>query len=205
MVEASGTGYSVAEIGELFAWLGAALRSSPYKLGVAYCTPFISDIGNTPCPAAGVLPRLEILCKIDFTMQQSQEQVRPSSGQCWHNMFRNPVVVKGYPIPRRSEYNTGLEIPLNMMAGLAQTQRANIFNERLFIKGFSTMLVPTKRSGNLLIWHLLFKEDGSRISYLDNTVQGGFSHRLRKLHNVLGVFNNPKNFDTVSIAIDMVI
>lgn len=80
------------------------------------------------------------------------------------------MVVEGYPIPRRSETDTGLEIPLNMMAGLARTQRANTFNEKLFIKGFSTMLVPTKHSGDLLIWHLLYNKDGNRISYLDNTI-----------------------------------
>ena len=54
------------------------------------------------------------------------------------------------------------------MAGLARTQRANIFNGKLFIKGFSTMLVPTKRCGDLLIWHLLYKQKGNHISYLDN-------------------------------------
>ncbi|OXV11398.1 hypothetical protein Egran_00836 [Elaphomyces granulatus] len=56
------------------------------------------------------------------------------------------------------------------MAGLARTQRINTFNGKLFIKGFSTMLVLTRYSGDLLIWHLLYNENGSRISYLDNTV-----------------------------------
>ena len=149
MVEAFGTGGFVAEIGEQFAWLGAALRSSPYELGVAYCTPSI-HFENAPHPVSGTPPSPHILCKIDFTVEE--EHLEPSNGQCWHNMFRNPVVVKGYPIPRRSESDTGLEIPLNMMAGLARTQRANIFNGKLFIKGFSTMLVPTKRCGDLLIW-----------------------------------------------------
>ena len=32
------------------------------------------------------------------------------------------------------------------------------------------MLVPTKCSGDLLIWHLLYNKDGNRISYLENTV-----------------------------------
>jgi hypothetical protein len=170
MVEAFGRGDSVAEIGEQLAWLGAALRSSPYELGVAYCTPFISDIDNAPHPVSGTTSWTDILCKIDFTVEEREEHLETSNGQCWHNMFRNPVVVKGYPIPRISESNTGLEIPLNMMAGLTRTQHANTFNRKLFIKGFSTMLLPTKHSGNLLIWHLLYNKDGSRISYLDNTI-----------------------------------
>jgi hypothetical protein len=32
------------------------------------------------------------------------------------------------------------------------------------------MLVPTKLSGDMLIWHFLYNRDGNRISYLDNTV-----------------------------------
>jgi hypothetical protein len=172
MVEAFGTGDAVAEIGEQLAWLGAALRSSPYELGVSYCTPFISDIrvDNAPPPAFGTSSAREILCKIGFTVEEEVKHLETSNGQCWHNMFRNPVVVRGYPTSRKSEPNAGLEIPLNMMAGLARAQRANVFNGKLAIKGFSAMLVPTKRSGDLLIWHLLYNKEGNRISYLDNTI-----------------------------------
>ncbi|RQM05375.1 hypothetical protein DH86_00004357 [Scytalidium sp. 3C] len=85
-------------------------------------------------------------------------------------MFRNPVVVKGYPIPRRSEPDTGLEIPLNIMAGLIGTRHINIFNEQLFIKSFSMMLVRTKEIEDLLIWHLFYDKNGHYISYSDNTV-----------------------------------
>jgi hypothetical protein len=172
MFEAFGTGDSVAEVGEQLAWLGAALRSSPYELGVAYCTPFISDIhvNNATHPVSERPCWFDSLCKIDFTVQEREKHLKPSNGQCWHNMFRNPVVVEGYPIPRRSEPDTGLEIPLNIMAGLARTRRVSTFNGQLFIKGFSTMLVPTKYTGDLLIWHLLYNKDGHRISYLENTV-----------------------------------
>lgn len=199
MVEAFGTGHSVAEIGEQLAWLGAALRSSPYELGVAYSMPFISDIriDNTPHQVSKTVSRPDILVEIDFTMQGKEEDIGPANGQCWHNMFRNPVVVKGYPIQRRSEPDTGLEIPLNMMAGLAQTQRANTFNGKLFIKGFSTMLIPTRHSGDLLLWHLLYNKDGNRISYLDNAVPytekvGVFN--LEKARHVVGWCSEVRNY-----------
>ena len=184
-MEAFGTGHSVAEIGEQLAWLGAALRSSPYELGVTYCTPFISDIHipNSQHSVSEWSPWLEILCKIDFIVQKMDEHLKLSNGQCWHNMFRNPVVVKGYPIPRRSEPNTGLEIPLNMMAGLAGTRLINTFNKQLFIKSFSTVLVPTKRDGSLLIWHLLFNKNGNRISYLDNTFPHAENLSISDLEN----------------------
>lgn len=169
IVEATGTAFSLVEVGEQFAWLGAALRSSPWESGVAYCSPFITDIHveNFPPSRITTSDRYNKLCKIGFTMEQ-MKYLTPSNGQCWHNMFNNPVVVKGYPIPYRSVETPGLELPLNMMAGLAQTSRADTFNGKLFIKGFSTMLIPTKCSGVLVNWHLLYNKDGNRLSYLNN-------------------------------------
>ncbi|KAI9727443.1 MAG: hypothetical protein M1834_008387 [Cirrosporium novae-zelandiae] len=115
---------SVAEIGEQFAWPGAALRSSPYESGVAYCTPFIRDIhgDNAPHPASERQDWLNIFCKIDFTVQQRGECLKHSNDQYWYNMFRNPIVVQGYPILHRPKSNTGLEISLNMKAGLIRTR-----------------------------------------------------------------------------------
>lgn len=170
--EAFGTKYSVAEIGEQFGWLGAALRSSIYKTGVTYCTPFVSNVSseNTPHSLTGTSSESDILCKIKFILQESEVHLAPSNGQCWHGMFKNPVVVKGYPIKRRIEHNTGLEIPLNIMAGLVRTRRVNVFNGNLFIKGFSTILVLKEHIGDLLIWHLLYNKDGNHISYLDNAI-----------------------------------
>ena len=204
MVEAFGTGVSVAEIGEQLAWLGAALRSSPYELGVASCTPFISNIhvDNAPHPVSGTPNVPGILCKTDFTVQESEERLEPSNGQCWHDLFRNPVTVKGYPIPRRSEPNTGLEISLNMMAALAQARRATIFGGKPFIKGFCTMLIPTRHVGDLVIWHMFFNKDGSHISYVDprtGNISGAHQESisffdLETARHVLGWCSNAKNY-----------
>lgn len=151
MVEAVGTRPSVAEIGEQFAWLGAALRSPPYELRIAYCMPFISSIRVNNCPHS--VPRTpsgpDILCEIDFIVQEREEHLNPSNSQHWHNIVRNPVIVKGYPIRRRSEPDTGLEVSPNMMGRLARTRRVDTFSGRLFIKGFSAELlsmdIPTIR------------------------------------------------------------
>ncbi|KAH8803460.1 hypothetical protein F5884DRAFT_712243 [Xylogone sp. PMI_703] len=189
MVEAFGTGDSVAEIGEQFAWLGAALRPSPYELGVAYSTPFIEDIqveSSPGHPKSGTQSWSKILCKINFRVERGEEQVELSNGQCWHNLFRNPVVVKGYPIPRRSEYDTGLEMPLNIMAALAHAQRVTIFGGKLFIKGFCTMLILTKYVEDMVIWHMIFNEDGSHISYVDP-----------RIRNILGAY--PESVDVLDL------
>lgn len=67
MVEVIGTGESVAEIGQQLAWLGAALCSSRYELGVAYLTPFLRiHVENALRTVSGAPSALEILCNIHF-------------------------------------------------------------------------------------------------------------------------------------------
>ncbi len=64
------------------------------------------------------------------------------------------------------------------MAGLARAKQVEEFNEKTFIKGFSTMLALAKCDDGLLYWHLFYKE-GSRISYLDGKV--GQEQNIRRM------------------------
>ncbi|KAM7224236.1 hypothetical protein V8F06_000017 [Rhypophila decipiens] len=82
-------------------------------------------------------------------------------------MFRNPVVVTGFPILRRQRVDTGLEIPLHMAACLTDASRLHDFHGKFFLKGFSAMLVATEVIGDLVLWHLYYDAAGERISYID--------------------------------------
>ncbi|UKZ62464.1 uncharacterized protein TrAtP1_003713 [Trichoderma atroviride] len=146
----------IVEAGEVLAWIGAALRASPYNDRLAYCSPVITWLDTSNC-------------SIDFMVEEVPQQTVVSNGQCWHRMFKNAVIAKGFPIRRKSEARAGLEIPLNIMAGLVRTKRIEQFNGKDFIKGFSAMLVPKKRSSDTIIWHYVYKQDGSYISFLDNS------------------------------------
>ncbi|KAF5642474.1 nucleoside phosphorylase [Fusarium tjaetaba] len=183
MVQASGSAASISETGEQLAWLGAALRSSPHPNGLTYCTPSIRSIHRDPdMPQA-------VVCAIGFELEQLLEPPDNENGHCWHGIFRNPVVVNGFPILPKLERNTGLEMPLNIMAGLARADRVDQFDDKVYIKGFSTMLVPTKQVKEVVYWHLIYKEDGSRISYLDDNLdRDAFagSSDLTTLRHVLG-------------------
>jgi hypothetical protein len=118
-----------------------------------------------------VMPLAEICCVIEFEMEELALSSEMPPGQCWHNMFKNPVMVKGYPILTKHERGTGLEMPLNMIAELAGSKRANVFDGKVFIKGFSTMLIATKTTRDVLIWHYFYTRKGERISYLDHPLQ----------------------------------
>lgn len=166
MLEVHGVSVSIAEIGELFSWLGAALRTSPQHNGLIYCVPKVRNI--IPNTASSTPSSTFVIYEIEFAMEMVPQSLPAANGQCWHDIFRNPVVVRGYPIPRRLEWNTGLEISLNIMAGLARTRRVNRFKQKVYIKGFSTMLVTTKKNTDTISWHLIYNKNGDYISYLDD-------------------------------------
>lgn len=91
-----------------------------------------------------------------------------TDGICWHALFRNPVIVEGYPIFKRYNNERGLDISLEMMSFLGKAPRATVFDSNLVLKGFSTMFIPTKHhEDNSLQWHFMFDKDQSRISYLE--------------------------------------
>jgi hypothetical protein len=69
-----------------------------------------------------------------------------------------------------------------MIARLGGSERANEFDGKVFIKGFSTMLIATKIARDLLIWHYFYNRDGERISYLDHTLQSVDNISVLQLH-----------------------
>jgi hypothetical protein len=168
MVQADGSAASISEAGEQLAWLGAALRSSPLQKGLTYCTPSIRSISQRrEMPQASLL-QSNVVCEIGFNVEPLSQPSDIANGHCWHGIFKNPIIVNGFPILPKYEKNTGLEIPLNIMAGLARAQCVDRFNDKVYIKGFSTMLVPMKQYKDAVYWHLIYNEDGCRISYLDD-------------------------------------
>jgi hypothetical protein len=69
-----------------------------------------------------------------------------------------------------------------MLTALLRTRNLAVFCDNVFIKGFCTMLVPTKYSNGTVHRHVLFNEDGSRIPFTDPRV-----------HDVVGDFDLRKH------------
>ncbi|PCG96133.1 Nucleoside phosphorylase [Penicillium occitanis (nom. inval.)] len=197
-VEVIGSTYSVIEVGELLSWLGSALQLSPYPDQIAYCRPRVSQFqtirrshGKEESQYAA-----EGSAEIEFTIDRKGQSLG-ISGECWHGLFRHCVVVEGYPVSRRLEEGAihGLEIPLGMMASLAQAKYVNNFLGVPILKGFSAMLVPTDVHDELVSWHLVYNKNGDRISYLDSGVtpaQGLMAGRLSQTRHILGWCSDAK-------------
>ncbi|KXJ88857.1 hypothetical protein Micbo1qcDRAFT_166306, partial [Microdochium bolleyi] len=88
-------------------------------------------------------------------------------GQCWHALFRNPVIVDGFPTSRRQALDTGLEVTLELMAALTDASRVNIFRGIPMIKGFSSLLFPTQQSTDAIMWHLVCNQNESHVSFME--------------------------------------
>jgi hypothetical protein len=102
---------------------------------------------------------------LGFKREKINPKERAGLGTCWHKVFKNPVIVRGFPILARNNDERGLEIPLNIMATLGGADRTTIFGDQLLIKGHATMFVPTKRVQNSVLWHFIHNENEERISF----------------------------------------
>ncbi|KLO92474.1 Uncharacterized protein LW93_12048 [Fusarium fujikuroi] len=184
--EVNGVAATIAEIGEQLAWLGATFRNQPEIDGIVYCTPHIDTVQNIRPPSQHTP---EIAFRIEFALERA-EDARDTNGQCWQSLFKNPLIVKGFPIPRRMEWNGGLEASLGIMTGLAQADQVHLSNERFYLKGYSTMLVPTRRSGDIQYWHLIHQTKGGRLSHFNNSSTQeqyvGSLNDLEQMRHVLG-------------------
>lgn len=148
----------VAEVAEQIVWLVGSLRQSTFEFCPVSCRPRIHEITTLAT---------HFKVKIDFVLDRTFSGTKTSDdGHCWYNMFRNPVVVSGYPILRRPTNTHGLEIPLNLMAELIGGQRITDMMGNHYIKGLRSMLVVSGHvAGGIFNWHHLVNSNEHRISY----------------------------------------
>lgn len=152
---------ALTELCEQLAWLGAALRAST-SFTVCLVTP-----------QANVMKiyrqdETKIVVDLTFAMSASTKYETPkqTEGACWHSMFRNPVIVEGFPTPLRDHQEHGLEIPFDLMTALAGTDFATYWNQTFLLKGATTMLVPTSiNHQETVVWHFLVNTGAQSMPY----------------------------------------
>jgi hypothetical protein len=116
------------------------------------------------------LPRNTICIEIFPKLETYAALVREPKFEdqtCWRQLFHNAVVVRGYPTLSRTQTQRGLEVPLDLMAGLGNADYLTEFDGVPVLKGFSNMFVATAISARSIQWHFLCSRDGGRISYLE--------------------------------------
>lgn len=110
-------------------------------------------------------------CELQFHFEQlvneRDAESLPPTGFCWSGLFRNPVLVAGYPIPHRDKAGTGLEVSLSFISLLMQSKEVFRLNDSIVIKGFCCLLVAVEAAKDVILWHLLHNPSGDRISFYD--------------------------------------
>jgi hypothetical protein len=147
-----GTVEMLVEFTQQIAWIGAVLSPSPYNEKLAYCKAVIQS-GRSRSPY--------------FAISFQSESLHPTEDPCWLPLFCGASIARDFPIPERQD-EIGLEIPLEIMAGIAGVRHAVEYEGGVIMKGFSSMFVPIKRNGNRVQWHLISSPDcETRLSYRD--------------------------------------
>lgn len=101
----------------------------------------------------------------DCELLQSTELNVFQNGQCWHSLFQNPVIVQGFPIRARRYGEMGLEISVDIMAGLGNADYYAFFKEIPVLKGFSSMFIATQQLDCSMLWHFVVDLSGERLPY----------------------------------------
>ena len=175
-VSARGSRESLTEVAEQLAWLGSALRSSRFPNGIALCRPSIRRESQKHqeriIPGSSGDDTAECVFAIDFELIVPPRDYALSPGYCWHKMLRNPVLVEGFPVLRRSRAGTGLEVSLSLAARLVGADpEIETFDHRPILKGFSTMLLAVLEYDDFVLWHYVFRADGGWIAYTDHELE----------------------------------
>ena len=72
---------------------------------------------------------------------------------CWHHLLRGAVLVCGFPISPRED-GMGLEIPFDLMVGLADIRtKIDFAEEAVLLGGPRIILYPTKVLRDGIQWH----------------------------------------------------
>lgn len=148
-------GDAIVEVMQQVLWLGAAFRTSDSG-EIQYSVPII-DV--TAEGQRGTMGFGAFRIRFKTSPLPEHEKI------CWHPLFNNPVIARGFPIPERSGNEVGLEIPIEIMAALGGARHATDYNGGLVLKGHSAMFVPVHRSADSIQWHLIRSNDESRLTY----------------------------------------
>ncbi|PVI04563.1 hypothetical protein DM02DRAFT_585859 [Periconia macrospinosa] len=176
-VRALGCPSSVVEVAQQLAWLGASLQHPIPGNGPMYSFAEIKTTNTTMTMLSSTIQFRLVSDSTHFTSPQSKA-LPDSNGHCWHDLFLRPVITVGFPIRKRPATVPGLEIPFHIMTTLAQVKRITDFDNKLYAKGFSTALVPTAKSDDVVSWHLIFNRNGKRLSYFDDRIIESYNRSL---------------------------
>ena len=195
---------------EQLGWLASALRPSPLDQSVSACSPSLTSIQiSNGKEEESSEYALQVSGRIDFHFVTPPALETPGVGFCWSNLFRNPVLVAGYPIPQRRKPDSGLEMSIYMISLLINSAEVFKVKDNIVLKGFCSMLIAMEATKDLVIWHHVFNSSGERISFFDPRIEtlareitaGILLRDLESQQHIVGWCGNVKECSSKQTAI----
>jgi hypothetical protein len=156
----------LSDIAEQIAWLAATLRPKSKSQSVIVCRPRIESFILHELPSGSAA--MEGTCVFTVDYEKVLKNSESTNGFCWSRLFSNSTLVSGYPIISRQESNLGLEVSLNTMGCLVQSNVIVQCGRRILMKGLNSLLLATMVTSGMFLWHALVTAEGERISYFDD-------------------------------------
>jgi hypothetical protein len=140
------------EVAEVLIWLAIACRASDLPSTIACCRPQLRRFNGVP-----------LTFRLDYDLS---EVTTGNPSECWHAMFKNPVIAFEYPVPARShQEELGLEVTTSMLSALSRASWATVFGGIVVLKGWCTMATMVAKMGESVIWHFAANHNGDRMPY----------------------------------------
>ena len=140
----------LVQFAQQLSWLSSAFTTSPFKNQLAYSSPVFFQ------QMPGV-----------FFITISHKPIDDSEKACWLPLFDNACIVAEFPVADRAE-EIGLEVSLDLLAGLSGARHIVEYEGGLVMKGFSHMFVPVRRRSDRVQWHAVSSNNNETpLSYQD--------------------------------------
>ena len=143
-MHASGPKEVLISIAQQLAWLAASFRK-----------PNNGRLASSPVSFKHLPKNNEIWFRIQVL---ELESIGEAAKMCWHPMFSNYVIARGFPIPER-DFGNGVELPFDLMVTLGRIWYPTEYLDHVLLKGFSTILVPVLRKKDSIQWHFISNSD----------------------------------------------
>lgn len=158
VLKITGSLLAVSDVAEALIWLSAACRMSSSPNSVAHCRPAI-NLQHLSCSVRhiiDIIPESETGNTFGKDEEEEEDDDYDSRlASCWRQMFRNPAIAQGYPIPRRHHSEHGLGIGLGALSTISAAPLLTRFDGKLLMKGAISMLVPVVQTATSIIWHFV--------------------------------------------------
>ncbi|KAM7187068.1 hypothetical protein V8F20_011136 [Naviculisporaceae sp. PSN 640] len=170
---------TIIEVLEVLAWAGAALRQSSISSGVQYSVPYLEYMAP-----ASQFPRIPSV-RFRYDTESLSLADHRTDWCCWHSIFRNPVIVKGFPTLHRPADMHGLELSLEGLATLIGAPKLTLFQKSAIFKGFNSAITAVEVAEDHVKWHFYMNEDGTRLPCSDPRLHSDWNRSVHLTWNEL--------------------